>query len=449
MPQNGKMNTKAFGAFISHSSRDAETAAAIKKHLESAGIRCWKAPDDVLPGESWPEAILRAIGDSTTMILVWSAHSKASSEVSKELTLAMRHKVSVVPFRIENVPASIEWEYHLANTHWMDAFTGDLDSHLDLLACHLRKLLPSRNSSLNAEAGTARTLSKDVAATPHSNVDSVKGVTSGGPITFKVSELNLYDAPKPSKKLPQRRLFRRAVSTILLMFFVVGLGAVIRDFEARSTDAAKSDNTRGRIPSEVTAPPSAPVPHNSGTGIHSGSDSKFIQHAASSGEPSPEAKLEEQIKRASAASNEQEKQVALKRFASSAEESAKASAVKLNARQFEIEHLSGTSIATETKANQSASVRSLAESDAVDISRRYNPRVTYQKFSPAQLNEAEVLINSDKACKSADAEMEALYARIRSSLSQNSAKRDSLKADQLNWLYFRTAVLNGGVKICL
>ena len=106
------MRTKTFDAFISHSSGDAERAVAIKKHLESAGIGCWKAPDDILPGESWPEAILRAIGDSATMILVWSAQSKASSDVSKELTLAMRHKVNVVPFRIENVTASISSREH-------------------------------------------------------------------------------------------------------------------------------------------------------------------------------------------------------------------------------------------------------------------------------------------------------------------------------------------------
>ena len=76
------------------------------------------------------------------------------------------------------------------------------------------------------------------------------------------------------------------------------------------------------------------------------------------------------------------------------------------------------------------------------ISQNYDPRVTYQKFSPAQLNEVESLMRSDNLCKSADAEMEAVYIRMRSNFGQNAAKKDSLKADQLNWLYFRTSVLN-------
>jgi uncharacterized protein YecT (DUF1311 family) len=76
------------------------------------------------------------------------------------------------------------------------------------------------------------------------------------------------------------------------------------------------------------------------------------------------------------------------------------------------------------------------------VSQNYDPRVKYQKFSPAQLNEVESLIRSDNLCKSADAEMEAVYVRMRSNFGQNAAKKDSLKADQLNWLYFRTSVLN-------
>jgi uncharacterized protein YecT (DUF1311 family) len=76
------------------------------------------------------------------------------------------------------------------------------------------------------------------------------------------------------------------------------------------------------------------------------------------------------------------------------------------------------------------------------ISQNYDPNVTYQKFSPAQLNEVESLIRSDNLCKAADAEMEAVYNRMRLIFGQNSKKKETLKSDQLNWLYFRTAVLN-------
>jgi hypothetical protein len=152
------MSEKNFDVFISHSSKDALAASAIKQHLQGVGIRCWKAPDDIMPGESWPQAILRAVGNCHAMVLVWSSHSTTSGEVSKELTLAMRNNITVVPFRIEDVKASGEWEYHLANTHWMDAFAGDMENHFSGLASYLMRVLPARepeaNVAKNSDAGT-------------------------------------------------------------------------------------------------------------------------------------------------------------------------------------------------------------------------------------------------------------------------------------------------------
>jgi non-ribosomal peptide synthetase component E (peptide arylation enzyme) len=54
---------KPFDIFISHSSKDTLAASAIKQHLQNRGLRCWKAPDDIQPGESWPQAIMRAISN--------------------------------------------------------------------------------------------------------------------------------------------------------------------------------------------------------------------------------------------------------------------------------------------------------------------------------------------------------------------------------------------------
>ena len=152
------MSEKNFDVFISHSSKDALAASAIKQHLQGVGIRCWKAPDDIMPGESWPQAILRALGNCHAMVLVWSSNSTTSGEVSKELTLAMRNNITVVPFRIEDVKASGEWEYHLANTHWMDAFAGDMENHFSGLTSYLMRVLPVRETvadvAKNSNAGT-------------------------------------------------------------------------------------------------------------------------------------------------------------------------------------------------------------------------------------------------------------------------------------------------------
>ena len=76
---------KPFDVFISHSTQDALAASAIKQHLQASGLKCWKAPDDIDAGESWPSAITRALSVCRVMVLVWSSNSLASREVSKEL----------------------------------------------------------------------------------------------------------------------------------------------------------------------------------------------------------------------------------------------------------------------------------------------------------------------------------------------------------------------------
>jgi hypothetical protein len=136
------MPDSTFDIFISHSKSDGEIASTIKSYLEAAGFKCWKAPENIMFGETWPAAITRALGVCKVMILVWSRNSLSSPEVSKELTIATRNGLTVVPIRIEDIQPTHEWDYHLANTHWMNAFGGSIERYLPDLAEHMAKLLP-------------------------------------------------------------------------------------------------------------------------------------------------------------------------------------------------------------------------------------------------------------------------------------------------------------------
>lgn len=129
--------------FISFATPDLICAGKIKSGLQNMGIRCWKAPDDIPPGESWPNAITRALSNAKVMVLVCSSHSVVSRDVGKELTLAMKNSCIVVPFRIEDVPLSGEWAYHLSNVQWFDAFDQELDRSIESLGMHLLSVLRS------------------------------------------------------------------------------------------------------------------------------------------------------------------------------------------------------------------------------------------------------------------------------------------------------------------
>jgi hypothetical protein len=123
----------AHDVFISYSNMDKPIADAICAHLEGRGIRCWIAPRDILPGEDWPSAITNAISQSRVMVLVFSASSNSSDDVSRELMLAANHKLVIVPFKIENIEPEPGKQYYLARTHWLDAVNPPTREQIDLL----------------------------------------------------------------------------------------------------------------------------------------------------------------------------------------------------------------------------------------------------------------------------------------------------------------------------
>ena len=65
----------AHETFISHSSEDKVIADAVTASLEQANIRCWIAPRDIRPGDSWGGAIVEAIESSRVMVVIFSAKS--------------------------------------------------------------------------------------------------------------------------------------------------------------------------------------------------------------------------------------------------------------------------------------------------------------------------------------------------------------------------------------
>lgn len=133
----------AHDVFISYSYHDKNVANAVCSAVESAGIRCWIAPRDVLPGMEWGEAIVDAIGSSKIMIIIFSSASNNSQQVLREVERAVHKNLIIVPFRIEDVLPTKSMEYFLYSTHWLDAITPQMEKHIDILIDVLHKLLDS------------------------------------------------------------------------------------------------------------------------------------------------------------------------------------------------------------------------------------------------------------------------------------------------------------------
>ena len=109
--------------------------------LEEAGIKCWIAPRDIIPGRNFQEAIIDAIDKARIMVLIYSSNSLSSSQVIRELTIAVEKNVIIIPFKIEEIPPSGPMEWLISVPHWLDAITPPIEEHLLSLSTNIKYIL--------------------------------------------------------------------------------------------------------------------------------------------------------------------------------------------------------------------------------------------------------------------------------------------------------------------
>ena len=145
----------AHEAFISYSSKDGAIAERVCAALESAGIGCWMAPRNILPGTEWLQAIMEAIHASHVLVLIVSSHAVNSPQVQRELVCAVNQRVPILPLRVEAVTFSPAFEYLLCVPQWLDAVTPPLQQHLPRLVEAVRQLLPAISAPAESPRPTA------------------------------------------------------------------------------------------------------------------------------------------------------------------------------------------------------------------------------------------------------------------------------------------------------
>ncbi|MDR3522155.1 MAG: toll/interleukin-1 receptor domain-containing protein [Acidocella sp.] len=127
--------------FVSYSSKDKPTADAVCAALEAAGIRCWIAPRDILPGQDWGAAIVDAIDRCRAMVLVFSADANDSPQIRNEVVQSVNRGIPVIPVRIADIMPTKALAYFMGSVHWLDALTPPLEKHLETLASNVNTLL--------------------------------------------------------------------------------------------------------------------------------------------------------------------------------------------------------------------------------------------------------------------------------------------------------------------
>lgn len=132
--------------FISFASKDRKVATTLCQSLERRGVKCWISARDILPGENFQVAIVQAIRHARILLLVFTANSNNSEEMTKELALASQQKMIVIPLRVEDVTPSDAFAYEFATRQWIDAF-ADWEFAIDQLCQRIGNALEAQGAA--------------------------------------------------------------------------------------------------------------------------------------------------------------------------------------------------------------------------------------------------------------------------------------------------------------
>ena len=119
-PSGAGAGARSRSVFISYASEDTVTANEVCEYLEGHEAACWIAPRDVKPGAQYADAIVRAINESTAVLLVLSGSAVASSHVGREIERAASKHKHIIAFRIDAAALSPALEYFLSESQWID-----------------------------------------------------------------------------------------------------------------------------------------------------------------------------------------------------------------------------------------------------------------------------------------------------------------------------------------
>jgi hypothetical protein len=135
--------------FVSHVAENRDSAVEIVDELERRGTRCWIAPRDVRPGESFDDQIAEAIETSRAMLLIFSDLCNDSEYIRREVTVAGESQKTIIPFRIEDVRPRKGLRVRLSDLHWIDGFVSR-ERAIDEV---IKKFAPTKNEPAAPPSG--------------------------------------------------------------------------------------------------------------------------------------------------------------------------------------------------------------------------------------------------------------------------------------------------------
>jgi len=115
-------------AFISYSSHNQSAADAIRRLLQSNGVRTWMAPYDIPAGSEYAEVLYDALTGCACLVLLLTGDSQNSLWVKKEVNIAISNCKTVIPVKLEDVELNSAMKLYLNDQQIVPVHTLDEDS---------------------------------------------------------------------------------------------------------------------------------------------------------------------------------------------------------------------------------------------------------------------------------------------------------------------------------
>jgi len=154
-----------YEVFVSHAKEDKSEADALCKALEEKLVGCWIAPRDIPLGAKWDEAIVEGVNRCRALVLVFSSRANESSYVAREVRLAGRRELPIVPVWLESVPPCDALDLFVNTHQGMTTSRADLNEDLEGFASEVATMLrempvPAGPASVPAPGGPGSTYTK-------------------------------------------------------------------------------------------------------------------------------------------------------------------------------------------------------------------------------------------------------------------------------------------------
>ena len=125
--------------FLSYSRADRALAEQFVAAAKQRGVDVW-FDENIGGGEDWRQVIVDALGSSKALVILFSDHSNASTQLIKELAIADKMNKRVIPVLIAETEPKGAYLYEMASRNWINIYPNPetrLAPLLDTLATQL------------------------------------------------------------------------------------------------------------------------------------------------------------------------------------------------------------------------------------------------------------------------------------------------------------------------